>query len=113
MNDTIQTITLKDGTVIHTAMNGNNYIVTDDEFDETVLTDENLSDFDIDGESMSDMHCTNIWTEDGKPRFIIRELTTTEKAQKALNSAISANASTVTDVEIALAEVYEMILGGN
>lgn len=31
----------------------------------------------------------------------------------SMEAAISANASNVTDVQVALAEVYEMILGGN
>ena len=46
---------------------------------------------------------------DGTFYLAFREKTKEEK----LVDAISANANSVTDVQVALAEVYEMILGGN
>ena len=47
--------------------------------------------------------------DDGTFYLSFREKTKEEK----LAAAIAANASSVTDVQVALAEVYEMILGGN
>lgn len=69
-------------------MNGNNYI-TDDEVNASILSDENLKSVDIGGADYQDMTCTNIWQEDGHTRFIIRELTETEKNEKILKAKIS------------------------
>jgi len=52
--------------------------------DKEILSDDNLAEFDIDGEQFTDYTCTNIWTEDGKMRFVIREMTETEKMKKLI-----------------------------
>ena len=36
-----------------------------------------------------------------------------EKAMERINAILSSSADSITDVQMALAEVYEMILGGN
>ncbi len=83
MENTIYDIILADGTMIHATMNGNNYI-TDDEVNTVILSDENLENVNIGGADYYDMTCTNIWTEDGHTRFIIRELTDSEKMKKCI-----------------------------
>lgn len=87
MENTIYNIILADGTEIQATINGNNFI-TDNEVDNTVLSDENLKTVNIDGVDYSDMTCTNIWEEDGHTRLIIREMTASEKSEKELKAKI-------------------------
>lgn len=87
MENTIYNIILADGTEIQATMNGNNYI-TDDEVNNAILSDENLKSVNIGGVDYSDMICTNIWQEDGHTRFIIRELTASEKNERILKAKI-------------------------
>lgn len=87
MENTIYNIILADGTEIQATINGNNFI-TDNEVDNTVLSDENLKSVNIGGVDYSDMTCTNVWEEDGHTRFIIRELTVFEKSEKELKEKI-------------------------
>lgn len=65
-------------------MNGNNYI-TSDTVNETIMSEDNLATVTINGEEYSEMICTNIWTEDGMTRFIIREMTGTEKMLRLIS----------------------------
>ena len=71
------------GTEIHATLNGNNYI-TDDEVNIEILSDDNLSSVNIGGVDYKDMTCTNIWSEDGHTRFIIREMTEAEKMKQCI-----------------------------
>ena len=106
------TITLANGTQL-TGLdkNGTNY-VSKEKVDESIFKD-NLSTMKVsDGET--EITYTDIafvqqmeWS-DGTYYLAFREKTTQEKALEA----ITANANSVTDVQVALAEVYEMILGG-
>lgn len=52
--------------------------------DKKILSDENLSCVNIGDVDFYDMTCTNIWTEDGHTRFIIRELTESEKLKQCI-----------------------------
>ena len=79
-------IKLNDGTVITCELNGNTYIA--DLTDHAMFSDENLSKVEIGGTEYTDMHCSNIWDEDNKTKFIIRELYDSEKKAAALDEAI-------------------------
>ena len=83
MENTIYNIILANGTEIHATLNGNNYI-TDDEVNIEILSDANLSSVNIGGVDYKDMTCTNIWSEDGYTRFIIREMTEAEKMKQCI-----------------------------
>ena len=95
-------ITLKDGTVIdNLTMNGNNY-VSPTEIDSSIFTRKNLSSIVVnDGEK--DETLTNLLfvqethMKDGY-YFILRQMTDSEIA--------------ITDIQEALADIYEMNLGG-
>lgn len=102
---------LADGTELNgLKQNGNNY-VSQTEIDVSVFED-NLSTLTIvDGDTQMVMHNAELiqqvqYTDGWYLCFC--EKTVEEK----LAAAISANANSVTDVQVALAEVYEMILGG-
>lgn len=106
------TITLADGRQL-TGLdkNGDNY-VSKDRVDESIF-ENNLSTMKVsDGETeetFTDMVFVQQmeWT-DGTFYLAFREQTQQEKVLAAL----AATADSVTDVQVALAEVYEMILGG-
>ena len=103
---------LADGTELKGfKQNGNNY-VSQTEVDVSVFED-NLSTLTIvDGDTQMVMHNAELIQQvqyaDGW-YLCFREKTKEEE----LDASISANASSVTDVQVALAEVYEMIFGGN
>ena len=107
------TITLADGRKL-TGLdkNGDNFVSTE-KVDESIF-ENNLSTMTVsDGETeetFKDMvFIQQMEWADGTFYLAFREKTKEEK----LVAAIAANASSVTDVQVALAEVYEMILGGN
>ena len=107
------TITLADGKKLTgLEMNGTNY-VSKEKVDETIF-ENNLSTMKVfDGETettYTDMvFIQQMEWADGTFYLAFREKTKEEK----LVAAITANTNSVTDVQVALAEVYEMILGGN
>ena len=107
------TITLADGKKLTgLEMNGTNY-VSKEKGDESIFKD-NLSTMKFsDGETettYTDMvFIQQMEWVDGTFYLAFREKTKEEK----LVAAITANTNSVTDVQVALAEVYEMILGGN
>lgn len=108
-------ITLADGTVLkNLELNGNNYI------SEGVVEDSvfagNLSTVTItDGkttDTYTDMLLVSNRVEDGHSWFILVEKSPQQKAMERINAMLTSNADSITDVQMALAEVYEMILGG-
>ena len=107
------TITLADGKKLTGLdMNGTNY-VSKEKVDETIFKD-NLSTMKVSDGNTETTYTDMVFIQqmewdDGTFYLAFREKTEEEK----LAAAISANASSVTDVQVALAEVYEMILGGN
>ena len=108
------TITLANGTKLTGLdMNGTNY-VSKEKVDETIFKD-NLSTMKVsDGETettYTDMVFIQQQMEwaDGTFYLAFREKTKEEKLVAALN----ATSNSITDVQVALAEVYEMVLGGN
>ena len=48
----------------------------------------------------------------GKSWFVLGEKTAQEKKEEAIAAVLAANVGSITDLQLALAEVYEMILGG-
>lgn len=105
------TITLTDGKQItNLELNGTNYV-------SEVKIDEHIFEHNLSTMKVSDGEIENTYTDmifvqqmeiDGKYYLAFRVKTQTEK----LAEIIKKNASSVTDMQMALAEVYEMIAGG-
>ena len=109
------TITLHDGTVLDDLeLNGNNFI-SEKVIDDSVFNG-NLNTVTIsNGETTvtyTDMKLLSNRVDGWKSWFVLGEKTDQEKAMERLVSALSVNAESITDVQLALAELYEMILGG-
>lgn len=107
------TITLADGSKL-TGLdkNGDNFVSTE-KVDESIF-ENNLSTMTVsDGETeenFKDMvFIQQMEWADGTFYLAFREKTKEEKLVAALN----ATSNSITDVQVALAEVYEMVLGGN
>lgn len=110
------TITLADGRKLTgLGKNGNNFVSVN-KVDETIFKD-NLSVMTVsDGETETVYHNVELiqqqeWA-DGSWYLAFREQTAQEQAMAALNKAVAENADSMTDLQMALAEVYEMMLGG-
>ena len=108
-------ITLHDGTVLDDLeLNGNNFIseklIDDSVFsgnlDTVTITDGETT------ETFTDMKLMSNRVDGGKSWFVLGEKTEQEKAMERLLTSLSVNAESITDVQLALAELYEMILGG-
>ena len=108
-------ITLHDGTVLdELELNGNNFIsekVIDDSIFNGNLDTVTISNGET-SETYNDMKLLSNRVDGGKSWFVLGEKTEQEKAMERLVVALSVNAESITDVQLALAEVYEMILGG-
>lgn len=106
------TITLADGQKLTgLSKNGDNF-VSSEKVDETIFKD-NLSTMKVsDGETEETFEnmvfIQQMEWVDGTFYLAFREQTPQEK----MLAAIAANSESVTDMQLALAEVYEMILGG-
>jgi hypothetical protein len=107
------TITLADGTKIKNLdMNGTNY-VSEKKIDESIFTETNLKTVTIsDGETeetYSDWEFTQQmeWA-DGTFYLAFHEKTEQEK----LIDTIKSSSTSITDIQEALTELYEMIIGG-
>ena len=109
------TITLSDGTKLkNLELNGNNYIsktiledsVFEGKLDTVVISDGEKS------ETFTDMKLMSNRVDGGKSWFVLGEKTPQEKKEEAIAAVLAANAGSITDLQLALAEVYEMILGG-
>ena len=109
------TITLKDGTKIENLdMNGTNY-VSQTEIDKSIFTSDNLSEMTIfDSETNEETKYEDMifiqqmkWM-DGTYYLAFREKTQEEK----LAEAIINNTDSVTDLQLAIAELYETVIGG-
>ena len=109
------TITLADGTKLENIeLNGNNYIA-EGVLDDAVFKD-NLSTVTItDGETTAtyeDMVLLSNRVDGGRSWIVLGEKSAQQKAMERINALIDANADSLTDLQVALAEVYELILGG-
>lgn len=107
-------ITLHDGTVLDDLeLNGNNFI-SEKVIDDSVFSG-NLDTVTISNgettETYTDMKLLSNRVDGGKSWFVLGEKTEQEKAMERLLAALTINSESITDVQLALAEVYEMILG--
>lgn len=109
------TIILNDGTRLENLeLNGNNYIAPDvieesvfaDNLDSVTITDGETT------ETFTDMRLMAIRVDKGRSWFVLGEKTAQEKAMERLNKLMTSSMDSITDVQMALAEVYELILGG-
>lgn len=108
-------ITLHDGTVLDDLeLNGNNFI-SEKVIDDSVFSG-NLDTVTISNgettETYTDMKLLSNRVDGGKSWFVLGEKTAQEKAMERLVASLSVNAESITDVQLALAELYEMIIGG-
>lgn len=110
------TITLADGTQLSgLGMNGNNF-VSAQKIDERIFQD-NLSVMTVsDGETEESYHNVELVQQqewfDGSWYLVFREKSSQEVAMERLKGAVENNANDMSDIQLALAEVYEMIVGG-
>lgn len=114
--ETNYTITLADGrTLTDLGLNGNNF-VSQTYVDESIFED-NLETMKIsDGENETTYHDVEFiqqmqWS-DGTYYLAFRELSQQEKMLKAMQESIKSDEDGVTNVQLALTEIYEMMLGG-
>lgn len=109
------TITLADGTKLkNLELNGNNYIsktVIEDSVFEGNLDTVKISDGST-TETFTDMRLMSNIVRDGRSWFVLGEKSAQQKAMERMEKLYTTNADSITDVQMALAEVYEMILGG-
>ena len=108
-------ITLADGASLDGLdLNGNNYISS------AVVTEATfagkLSSVTIEGpdgtQTYQDMKLVQISKVGKNYWFILAEKTAEEKQKELAAAALATNANSITDLQLALAEVYEMIIGG-
>ena len=108
-------ITLAGGTELENLeLNGNNYIaegVIEDSVFEGNLATVTITDGET-TETYTDMRLMSNRVEDGRSWFVLGEKTAQQKAMERIETLLTSNADSITDVQVALAEVYEMILGG-
>lgn len=108
----LYTITLENGKQLtNLTVNGTNY-VSREKIDESIF-DGNLGTMIVSDGERDEIYRDMVFIQqmpwmDGTFYLSFRKKTREEK----LVEAISANANSVTDIQLALAEVYEMILGG-
>lgn len=101
-------ITLSDGTQLENlTLNGNNYIaqgeIADSVFEDKLST---VKIFDGENEEVcTDMVLLSNIVRDGKSWFVLGRKSEEEKQFEAINTSF-------TDLQMALAEVYEMMIGG-
>ena len=109
------TITLNDGTKLENLeLNGNNFIapgivedsVFEGNLDTVTITNGEITD------TYTDMRLMSNRVDNGRSWFVLGEKTAQEKAMERLNKLMSSSMDSITDVQMALAEVYELILGG-
>lgn len=95
-------ILLADGTVLNLNLNGTEYEYETPIADE-VLSDENLSNVTIDDVNKGKMKLNSKYPYNGGTRFSLREMTEDEKTIDRLNAEL-------TQAQVGLAEVYELLL---
>lgn len=95
---TTSRVQLADGTVLNCQLNGTEY-ETEEKVDASIFTDENLASVTIDGEIHKNLVLNSTYDFGNGSRFSFREMTSEERFNKQ-----------ITDTQVGLAEVYEMIL---
>ena len=107
----IDKIQLKDGTVLNLPLNGNTY-ESEAELPASLFSDENLSSVKINDIPKGQMVLICCYPYNGGTRFALRELTADEKRMANIQKTIAQHGVGIDDLEMALVEVYEMIVGG-
>ena len=95
-------VQLADGTVLSLKLNGTEY-ESDTSIADEVLSEENLSNVTIDGVNKGKMKLNSKYPYNGGTRFSLREMTEDEKTIDRLNAEL-------TQTQVGLAEVYELLL---
>lgn len=95
-------VQLADGTVLSLRLNGTEY-ESDTPIADEVLSEENLSNATIDGVNKGKMKLNSKYPYNGGTRFSLREMTEDEKTIERLNAEL-------TQTQVGLAEVYELLL---
>ena len=95
-------VQLADSTVLSLRLNGTEY-ESDTPIADEVLSDENLSNVTIDDVNKGKMKLNSKYPYNGGTRFSLREMTEDEKTIDRLNAEL-------TQTQVGLAEVYELLL---
>lgn len=95
-------VQLADGTVLNLKLNGTEY-ESDTPIADEVLSEENLSNVTIDGVNKGKMKLNSKYPFGSGTRFSLREMTEDEKTIDKLNTEL-------TQTQVGLAEVYELLL---
>ena len=98
-------VQLADGTVLSLRLNGTEY-ESDTPIADEVFSEENLSNVTINNVNKGKMKLNSKYPYEGGTRFSIRELTPEEKTIDELNAQL-------TQAQIGLTEVYEMLLSAS
>lgn len=108
-------ITLSDGTKLENLeLNGNNFIASGI-IEDSVFLGKLGTVVISDGETettMEDAMLTNNRVIDGRSWFILSEKTEQQKAKERLERIVLNTSADITDMQLALAEIYEIMLGG-
>ena len=106
------TITLANGTKLdNLELNGNNFI-SKTKIEDSVFTDNLTTVVISDGtteETHEDMVLVANRMIDDEDWFVLRDKTENEKKEEALQKILSDDASDITDLQLAVAQMYEMI----
>ena len=95
-------VQLADGTVLSVKLNGTEY-ESDTSIADEVLSEENLLNVTIDDVNKGKMKLNSKYPYNGGTRFSLREMTEDEKTIERLNAEL-------TQIQVGLAEVYELLL---
>lgn len=110
------TVILADGTTFENLeLNGNNYI-SKTPVDSAAFTEDALKTVTIKGGENGDQVLTNAKLIQNKQYdneywFILAEKTRQELAEEALQKTLMGDASDITDLQLAVAQLYELITG--
>ena len=95
-------ILLADGTILSLNLNGTEY-ESDTAIEDSVLSEKNLSDVTIDNVKMGKMILNSKYDYGTGTRFSLRKQTANEKTIESINAELL-------QAQVALAEVYELII---
>ena len=110
------TVTLADGTKFENlGLNGNNYIsqtpISAEAFTEAGLKTVTIEGGENGTETLNNAKLIQVKQYGDEYWFILAEKTAKELADEMLAKALATNTSEVTDLELAVAQLYEMITG--
>lgn len=97
--------------MLNVPLNGTEY-ESPDVISKDIFTEEALSDVIINGEDMGEMKLHSIYPFNGGTRFSLMPLTREEIERKQLAAHLASANEELTMTQLAIADVYEMLLGG-